>query len=157
MARSKRANGAGSVYPEHGSYYGRRLTDDGGHANRRLGRVRRPGTRQELTRAHAERCLREPMQTIHVTTDPDRTVAPAGEALLAHLEATGCARSHRETVEAHSRVHLVPFSKVKSLDRIQEPHVTRLLRQAREISSINRWPLRPAPGHGRRPDDLPVT
>ena len=46
MAKSKRANGAGSVSIKYGSYYGRWLTDAGGHANRRLVSVRRPGTRK---------------------------------------------------------------------------------------------------------------
>jgi hypothetical protein len=55
--------------------------------NRKLGPVRRPGTREGLTRTQAEKRLRELMETIQVTTDPDRTVAIAGEALLAQLEA----------------------------------------------------------------------
>jgi hypothetical protein len=127
MARPKRPNGAGSVYIKHGSLYGPWLTMDGGLANRKLGTVRRPGTREGLTRTQAAKRLRELMDTINVTTDPDRTVATAGEALLAHLEAKGCSRSHLETVESHLRVHLVPFFKDKSLDRVQESHVTRLL------------------------------
>jgi hypothetical protein len=40
MAKSKRANGAGSVYIKHGAYYGRWLTEGGGHTNRKLGQVR---------------------------------------------------------------------------------------------------------------------
>jgi hypothetical protein len=61
MARSKRPNGAGSVYVKHGSFYGRWRTTDGGLANRKLGLVRRPGTREGLTRTQAEKCLRELM------------------------------------------------------------------------------------------------
>src|SRR5687768_10049076 len=97
MPQSRRANGAGNIYIKHGAYYGRWYTDEGGQANRKLGQVRRPGTRDGLTRGQAEKRLRELMATIQVTTDPARTVAVAGEALLAQLEARGCSRSHIET------------------------------------------------------------
>ena len=118
MAREKRANGAGSIYIKHGSYYGRWLTPGGGRTNRRLGSVRRPGTVSGLTRTQAERRLRELMAEIQAVTDPDVTIAVAGEALLAHLEGKGCSKSHLETVESHLRVHLVPFFGAKPLDRI---------------------------------------
>jgi integrase len=59
------------------------------------------------------------------------TVATAGVALLAQLEARGSSKSHRETVESHLRVHLVPFFKERSLDRVTEDDVTRLLVQLR--------------------------
>jgi hypothetical protein len=127
MAKPKRPNGAGSVYIKHGSYYGRWLIVEGGLANRKLGRVRRPGTREGLTHTQAEKRLRELMETIQVTTDPDRTVAIAGEALLAQLEARGCSKSHIETAESHLRVHLVPFFGDKALDRVRDADVTRLL------------------------------
>jgi hypothetical protein len=104
MSRKKRANGAGSAYLEHGCFYGRWVTLDGGRANRKLGPVRQPGTRQDLTRTQAEKRLRELMDTIEVTSDPDCTIAVAGQALLVHLEAKGCSRSHIETVESHLRV-----------------------------------------------------
>ena len=54
-------------------------------------------------------------------------MASVGVALLGHLEAKGCSKSHRETVESHLRVHLVPFFKGRSLDRITEDDVTRLV------------------------------
>ena len=87
MARDKRANGAGSIYIKHGSYYGRWLTPGRGRTNRRLGSVRRPGTAFGLTRTQAERRLRELMAAIQAVTDPDVTIDVAGEALLTHLEA----------------------------------------------------------------------
>jgi hypothetical protein len=127
MSRTKRANGAGTVYLEHGNFYGRWVTLNGGRANRKLGPVRRPGTREGLTRTQAEKRLREMMDTIQVSADPDRTLAAAGEALLAQLEARGCARSHIETAESHLRVHLVPFFGDKALDRVRDADVTRLL------------------------------
>jgi integrase len=133
MAGPRRANGAGSIYIKHRSFYGRWTTADGGLANRKLGAVRRPGTREGLTRGQAEKRLRELMAAIQVTSDPERTITIAGQALLAHLEAKGCSKSHLETVESHLRVHLVPFFKDRALDRISEPQVTRLLVHLRRI------------------------
>jgi hypothetical protein len=89
MPQSRRVNGAGNIYIKHGAYYGRWYTDEGGQANRKIGKVRRPGTRDGLTRGQAEKRLRELMATIQVTTDPARTVAVAGEALLAQLGREG--------------------------------------------------------------------
>jgi hypothetical protein len=127
MARSRRSNGAGTVFIKHGNYYGRWYTTAGGRTNRKLGPVRRPGTASGLTRAQAEKRLRELMSVVQVITDPDRTVATAGQALLDHLEAKGRARSHIESVESHLRVHLVPFFGDRPIDRIDDGQVSRLL------------------------------
>lgn len=112
MSRTRRANGAGRVYIKHGSYYGRRPTSAGAHTNRRLGPVRRPGSSDGLTRSQAERRLRELMTAMAaapMVPDPGITIARAGQAFVEQLEARGRAKSHVETVEAHLRVHLVPF------------------------------------------------
>ena len=127
MSRSRRANGAGSVYIKHGSYYGRWMTVSGGHANRKLGKVRLPGTSNGLTRRQAERRLRELMDEIVVVTDVSVTVGVGGRAWLEALEAKGRSKSHVQTVESHLRVHLEPFFKEKPLDRIAEADVTRLI------------------------------
>ena len=81
MTRTRRANGAGSVYTKHGSFYGRWTTEGGGHPNRLLGPVRLPGSATGLTRKQAERRLRELMDEVQVTTDVELTVAIAGQAL----------------------------------------------------------------------------
>ena len=114
-------------------FYGRWLTATAGARTGRLGPVRRPGTRDGLTRTQAEKRLRELMAAVQVTRDPERTVGTAGQALLAHLEAKGSSRSHLETVESHLRVHLVPFFKDKPLDRISDADVTRLLVHLRRL------------------------
>ena len=62
----------------------------------------------------------------HVS-DPRRTVADAGGALLEHLEAIGRAKSHRETVESHLRVHIVPAIGRVAVDRLEEEHITRMV------------------------------
>ena len=131
MTRAKRANGAGSVYIKHGSYYGRWLTAGGGHTNCRLGPVRQPGTSSGLTRKQAEQRLRALMDEVQVTTDASVTVAIAGRAWVEALEAKGRAKSHVQTVESHLRVHLEPFFKEKPLDRLTEADITRLLVELR--------------------------
>src|SRR5687767_3904346 len=93
MGSKRRAKGAGTVYLKHGCYYGRWYTVDGGRANRKLGPARKPSTATGLTRAQAEKRLRELMSEVHVTTDADRTMPELGRALLAQLEAKGRSRS----------------------------------------------------------------
>jgi hypothetical protein len=124
---SRRSNGAGTVFIKHGNYYGRWYAPDGGRTNRKLGPVRRPGTAAGLARAQAEKRLRELMDCVHSTSNSEVTVGTAGQALMASLEARGCARSHLQTVESHLRVHLVPFFGDRALDRLGEDDVTRLL------------------------------
>jgi len=68
---SRRSNGAGTVFIKHGNYYGRWYAADGGRTNRKLGPVRRPGTAAGLTRAQAEKRLRELMDRVHSTSNPE--------------------------------------------------------------------------------------
>jgi hypothetical protein len=56
----------------------------------------------------AEERLRELIDEVRDVSNPDRSVADAGHALLEQLEVLGRSRSHRETVESHLRVHIVP-------------------------------------------------
>jgi hypothetical protein len=84
MAARRRAKGAGMVYLKHGCYYGRWYTAAGGRANRKLGPARKPGTAVGLTQAQAEKRLRELMSAVELTTNPERTMAVLGQALLGH-------------------------------------------------------------------------
>jgi integrase len=126
-AQSRRRRGTGEVYVKHGSYYGRWWTADGGRANRKLGAVRRSGSKDGLTRAQAERRLRELIDDVWTTSKPERTVGFAAERLLDGLAAKGRSRSHIETVESHVRVHGVPYFGGRPIDRINEDDVTRLM------------------------------
>lgn len=122
-----RTYGTGVIYIKHGAYYGRWVTADGGRANRRLGAVRKAGTRDGLTRKQAEDRLRELIDEVRTVSNPDRTVADAGRALLEHLEALGRSKSHRETVESHLRVHIEPAIGRVPIDRLDEDRITRLV------------------------------
>ena len=131
MTRTKRPNGAGQLYIKHGNYYGRWIKESGGRANRKLGPVRRPGSNAGLTRAQAERRLQQLMAVAEAVSEPTRTIEVVGQALIGRLEAKGRARSHIQTVEGHLRVHLIPYFGDRSIDRITEDHVTRLIIQLR--------------------------
>src|SRR5215207_5720541 len=65
----KRAYGTGAVYIKYGNYYGRWRTPEGGRVNRKLGPVRRPGTRSGLTHSQAEKRMRELMAATTVVVD----------------------------------------------------------------------------------------
>ena len=123
MARAKRRYGTGTVYIKHGSYYGKWWTPAGGRANRKIGPTRRPGSADGLTRAEAERRLRELMAEVIVTSAPDRTFALAADRHLEALTAKGRSRSHLETVESHIRIHLIPYFGTRPIDRIDEEQI----------------------------------
>jgi hypothetical protein len=115
---SRRPYGAGTLYVKAGSWYGRwRIA--GRRVNRRLGPVRKPGTREGLTRPQAERELRRRMEQEHAmaTTTGRLTVAETGERLIDHLEALGRKRSTVEGYRSALAVHLAPFFRDKPLDR----------------------------------------
>ena len=117
MTRSKRANGAGSVYIKHGSYYGRWITADGGRAESPARPGATAGIGDGLTRKQAERRLRELMDEVQVTTDatgPSRRRASAARA----PRGDGPLEVAPQTVESHLRVHIAPLFKEKPIDRL---------------------------------------
>ena len=121
---SRRPYGAGTLYVKAGSWYGRwRIA--GRRVNRRLGPVRKPGTREGLTRPQAERELRRWMEQEHAmaTMTARLTVAEAGERLD---RPPGGARPQALDVEDYGstlRVHLAPFFGDRPLDRIAREDV----------------------------------
>jgi hypothetical protein len=127
MATAKRRYGTGSVYIKHGSYYGQWRTAAGGRANRKLGTARRVGSTDGITRAEAERRLRELMAKVVVASAPDRTFALAAALHLEALTAKGRPRSHVETVESHVRVHLLPYFGSRPIDRLDYEQITRFV------------------------------
>jgi len=128
MARRRRAYGTGSLYIENGVYYGRWYTAAGGYANRRVGPVRNPGSRDGLTRK-AEAKLRAMIDGAggRVMTDPSRTVEHVGHLHSAKLSGQGRKISHVETFDSHVRVHLAPFFKEMPINRIDATDVERLM------------------------------
>jgi len=67
---TRRGYGTGHLYTKSGAYYGRWRTVDGRMLNRRLGKIRAPGTREGLTRSQAERELRRLQEAEASPTGP---------------------------------------------------------------------------------------
>lgn len=121
--------GSGHVYEKHGSWYGRWRVD-GRNVNRRLGRVRPPGSREGLTKRMAERELRS------VIDDPEpaargTTVKDLGGDLVTRLVSKGNKRSAIEAVESHVRIHLVPFFDDTPIEDIEPGDLERLMAKLR--------------------------
>lgn len=113
----RRSYGSGSLYVHRGSWYGRWYVGTD-RVKRKLGPVRRPGERDGLTRAQAEREMRHRMEAHTAPVATRLTVEEAGRRLVAHLEALGRKRSTTEAYESTLRVHLIPFFGAKPLDAI---------------------------------------
>jgi integrase len=135
----KRYDGTGSVRQKGNTWYGRWHLD-GAPTERSLGPVRKPGSRDGLTRAQAEAALREKMAA---TTAPPEggamTIVDAGAALVTRLENRGKSKGHWQAVESHVRVHLATYKpfESKTLDAITRRDVDTF------ISALTRKGLAP--------------
>jgi hypothetical protein len=109
----RRPYGTGHIYEKSGAYYGRWRTPDGRQRNRRLGPKRETGSSGGLTRAMAERALRQAQETELAAAPPaadarGRTVDDAANALRDRLELQGARKSYRQNCESMQRVHISP-------------------------------------------------
>ncbi len=99
----------------------------GRRVKRRIGAKRTPGgSRDGLSRTHAERELRRLMSEIPapVARDTRRTLAEAGEAYVTHLEEVmGRKRTTIQDYRGYLRRHLIPSFGERTLDRIEPEHV----------------------------------
>jgi integrase len=110
MTRRRNA-GTGHLHQKWGSYYGRWRTPDGRLLNRKIGRVRTPGARDGLTRAHAEREFRRLQEAEDREPRPIRgtempTVDEVATSLRDRLELRGVRKSYRQNLERMQRVHI---------------------------------------------------
>ena len=60
---NRRSYGTGRLYIKSGAYYGRWWID-GRRVNRKLGKVREPGSREGLTKREAEAAMRRQIQLV---------------------------------------------------------------------------------------------
>src|SRR3954469_12469372 len=109
----KRPYGTGHVYEKSGAYYGRWRTPDGRLRDRRLGPKREVGAGSGLTRAMAERALRQAQQAELAAVPREdygrgHSVDEAATALRDRLELQGARKSYRENCESMQRVHISP-------------------------------------------------
>ncbi len=109
--RRKRPHGTGSLFERYGSWYGQWLVR-GKPVSRVIGPVRKPSSREGLTRSMAEARLRELMSetaTAPPAVTERLTVEQVGVRLIKHLRAKGRKHSTLESYESYIRVHLAPF------------------------------------------------
>lgn len=115
----RRAYGSGGLWQENGNWYGK-FRVHGRQVKKRLGPVRKPGTRDGLTKTQAEAALARLKTETTAPPVTDRlSVEDAGARLVAHRKAMGRKRATVEALESHLRVHLVPFFGATAVDRIQ--------------------------------------
>lgn len=106
---AKRQYGTGSIFERRNAWYGQwrvrnRLV------TRKLGPVRRPGSREGLTRTMAEARLRKAMSEVIVAPIYERmTAEEAGRRLIQHLVMKGRKPSTTVGYESYLRVHVAPF------------------------------------------------
>lgn len=122
---NRRSYGTGSIVVRRGAYYGK-WRAGGRQVMRKLGPVRRPGSREGLTRKQAEAVLRRLMQEVRVaTTAHERlTVEEVGERYLRHVEHV-LERKPTTVADYGSilRRHLAPHFGGQAIERITTEHV----------------------------------
>jgi integrase len=122
---TRRPYGTGTLYQKAGSWYGRWLVGDR-RANRRLGPVRQPGSREGLTRPQAERELRRRMEQEHAiaATAARLTVREAGDRYLHHVEHV---LERKPSTVGDYRImldrHMGPFFGDRALERIDPDRI----------------------------------
>jgi integrase len=129
----RRSYGTGSIFERSGSYYGQWRVG-GQLVKRKLGPIRRPGTRDGLTRAHAEARLRKLIEDVAVAPPPVErvTIEQAGRRLIAHLATLGRKRSTLQGYESFLRVHLAPHFGDAPLARIERHDIERFMAACRD-------------------------
>jgi integrase len=130
----RRAPGTGTLYTRTDSagretWYAKWGTAPN-QVKRAIGPKRTPGTRDGLTRAQAEKKLRDLMgeeQPRKTTVGERLTIAEVGRRYRVHLERLGRKRTTLTAVESTLRVHLEPFFGTKGLDAIRYEDVVDLV------------------------------
>jgi integrase len=118
--KTRRGYGTGSLRVVGNSWIGSWYGPDGRKIRRKVGPARTPGERDGLTKAQAEARLRKMREQERPPAISERvTMFEAGEELRRRLEMRGRKKSHRLTVQADLKNHIVPFFAGKELDKIE--------------------------------------
>jgi len=137
--RARRTHGTGSIIERYGSYRGQWWVD-GRQVQRKLGPIRKPGTKEGLTKAAAERLLRELMSEYVAPVAERVTVEDAGARLIHHLTTMGRKPSTLEGYESFLRIHLAEYFADKPIDQITKRHVEAFtahqLRKGQSVKSV---------------------
>lgn len=121
--KSKRSYGSGTIIEEGGAFYGKWRVGKR-QVKRRLGSIRKPGSREGLTPKDAEGVLRQKMTEVQVVAPEDHiTYQVAGDRYLHHLEHVK--RRRPSTIQDYRIIHnkhLVPhLGSNRAIDRIDAP------------------------------------
>lgn len=139
MSKSSRRNfGTGSLRQVSGSWVATWYAIDGKRIKRRIGRVRTPGERDGVTKIEAEKAFARMRQdeSILASSTTRVTMQEAGEELSRVLEMRGRKKSHRLTVQADLRNHIVPFFEGKTLAKVTPEDIERYIALKRKTLSI---------------------
>ena len=123
----RRSYGTGQLFTKGGKWYGRWYVGDQ-RVKRAIGPVRKPGTRDGLTRTQAEarmRRLRE--ETQFAPPAQAMTLKDAGNSYIEHLRLIGRKETTIEDYKIILRRHLVAAFGDRPLDRIRPDDVSRLM------------------------------
>ncbi len=128
MARKARRDyGTGSLRLVGRSWVGSWYGPDGRRIQRKVGPARTPGERDGLTKAQAEKRLRELRASVSPPLNERATIADAGTELKRRLEVRGRKKSHRLTVASDLRNHIEPFFGEQELSRIEPRDIERYI------------------------------
>jgi integrase len=135
---ARRNYGTGSLRQVGQSWIGSWYGPDDRRVKRRIGAVRTTGARDGLTKAQAEKefaRLRE-SESIIATTTRRVTMREAGDELCKVLELRGRKKSHRMTVAADLKNHIVPFFEGKDLAKISPQEIEHYIVVKRKTLAI---------------------
>ena len=80
----KRSYGSGSLFSQRGSWYGKWRVGER-QVKRKVGPMRKPGTREGLTKSQAEKELRRLMREVKPTPQERLTLREVGDAYIVHV------------------------------------------------------------------------
>ena len=130
----RRPRGTGRIFEKGSSWYGEWWVD-GKRIKRSLGPVRKPGSGEGLTKAMAERRLRDRMSNTVAPAPPvieRMSVEQAGQSLIQQLALKGRKVSTTGDYQSYLAVHLAPFFGDAPIARITSDDVEGFLEECLE-------------------------
>jgi integrase len=134
--RNRRTYGTGSIIEKGGAYHGK-FRVGGRQVMRKLGAVRKPGTREGLTKTQAEARLRKLMdQTTYVVPAARVTFEDVADQYIVHAEHV-MGRKHSTVQDYRIMVarHLGPHFAAKAIDRVTADDVAAYMAAKRDLAA----------------------
>jgi integrase len=144
---TRRFYGTGSIHEHRGAWYGKWRVH-GRQVKRKLGPIRKPGSRDGLTRKQAEARLRKLMgEAAPPPVAEAVTVREAGQRLIFHLEGRGRKLSTIANYKSYLAVHIAPEFGEQHPDKITVRDVEQFIAKKRQAATAKR---KPKPGEPTR-------